>query len=118
MSYVLVVEPDAAIREFITLALTDEGYEVNAADNVTTAVELFTSRRPGAILVDIRLPVSEGQGLLRCIQRIEPGVSCIGVMSTVPNIEKILAEIDVNFCLVKPFDLGTLLACLNTCTGQ
>jgi len=57
---VLVVDDDEAIRESIEVALTDEGYEVRCAADGAAALALIEEWNPGVILLDMKMPGSDG----------------------------------------------------------
>src|SRR5262245_41236610 len=57
---VLVVDDDAAIREFLRDLLGSEGYLVDEAVNGAEAVELVRANPPAAILMDLMMPVLSG----------------------------------------------------------
>src|SRR5256885_15206223 len=50
---ILVVEDDPAIREFLEMAFTGEGFGVWLAENGAQALEIVRRRQPDLILVDV-----------------------------------------------------------------
>jgi CheY-like chemotaxis protein len=59
---VLVVDDDAAIRESLADLLGDEGYNVVTAMNGVDALQKLRARvRPCVILLDLMMPVMNGQ---------------------------------------------------------
>jgi CheY-like chemotaxis protein len=62
---VLLVEDDNDIRETLKAVLTDEGYAVGAACNGLEALEQIGSgMRPSLILLDVMMPVMDGDEFL------------------------------------------------------
>ena len=57
---ILVVDDDDTIRELISIALGDEGYEVMTAIHGREALERTVSWSPDVILLDMRMPVMDG----------------------------------------------------------
>lgn len=57
--YVLVVD-DEALCALVELALGDEGYEVAGCTDPADALRLVAERRPGLILLDLRMPAMDG----------------------------------------------------------
>jgi two-component system OmpR family response regulator len=53
---VLVVESEEPSREFLAQQLTDDGFEVFAADRARRALELAESTRLDLVLLDAVLP--------------------------------------------------------------
>ena len=63
--HVLVVDDEPDICTLIAEILSDEGYEVVAAEGAEAARELRRTRRPDAVLLDIWMPGTDGITLLR-----------------------------------------------------
>ena len=65
---ILVVEDDDKSRKLVRDLLTVKGYEIIEAETGEDGVRLASERRPGLVLMDIRLPGIDGiqaLGLLR-----------------------------------------------------
>jgi len=108
---VLVVDDDRALRELLSEALADEGYEVRRAGDGAEALEAVERERPDVVLTDAWMPGVDGAQLARQLQ--VKGVPVV-LMSAV------YAEIDlpgVPF-LAKPFDLDRLLDVVTTALGD
>jgi len=67
---ILVVDDEPTVLSFLSEALTDEGYEVEAVDNASDALERIKSQRYSLILLDIKMPGMSGSELYRRIQKI------------------------------------------------
>ncbi|HTK73874.1 MAG TPA: response regulator [Gemmataceae bacterium] len=71
---VMVVEDHAMTRTGLTLILQRHGYEVIAADNGRTALELLTAgTSPDVILLDMLMPQLDGWQLLKRLQGTSSG---------------------------------------------
>ena len=106
---VLVVDDDASIREFLDLALQDEGYEVVHAVHGAAALELVEQRQPDVILLDMRMPVMDGWAFARAYRQ-KPGPHApIIVLTAARDAAESAAQIQADDFLAKPFDLGELL---------
>jgi len=57
---ILVVEDDPEIRRIITIALTQNGMEVVAAEDGEEGLQKAVTEKPDAILLDIILPKMDG----------------------------------------------------------
>jgi DNA-binding response OmpR family regulator len=66
---ILTVEDDERIRTAVKLALEDEGWIVDEADNGEDALELFTRHPTDVVLIDIMLPGIDGFEVCRSIRR-------------------------------------------------
>ena len=64
-SYILVIDDEKDIRELVRDILTDEGYEVDVAENGERARDALRHRRPDLVLLDIWMPDIDGIALLR-----------------------------------------------------
>lgn len=66
---ILTVEDDERIRTAVKLALEDEGWIVDEADNGEDALELFARNPTDVVLIDIMLPGIDGFEVCRSIRR-------------------------------------------------
>ena len=72
---VLVVEDDADVRELAAALLRSLGYEVTAAGDGETALEILREKGcPGTLLADVDLPGMSGPELARRVLEEWPGV--------------------------------------------
>jgi DNA-binding response OmpR family regulator len=77
---VLVVVRDHGIRDAVAAALADEGYEVATTGHSAEALARLTRWRPAVLLLDLRLPATDGGASLRRYrQAAGPGVPLIGL---------------------------------------
>ena len=56
MSRVLVVDDEAGMRDFLTLFLEGEGFEVTTAADGREALRIFDERPADLVISDIRMP--------------------------------------------------------------
>ena len=66
---ILTVEDDERIRTAVKMALEDEGWEVEEADNGEDALQAFTRHPADVVLIDIMLPGIDGFDVCRAIRR-------------------------------------------------
>jgi DNA-binding response OmpR family regulator len=66
---ILTVEDDERIRTAVKLALEDEGWIVDEADNGEDALDLFARTPTDVVLIDIMLPGIDGFEVCRSIRR-------------------------------------------------
>jgi CheY-like chemotaxis protein len=108
---VLVVDDDESICEALKSSLEIFGYDVVTAHNGAEALEtLKHSTRPSVIILDMMMPVMDGEAFLRA-RRDEPLFQAIPVvvMTAFPHVK---AE-GANTLLKKPVALETLLRVLS-----
>ncbi|MGH2379304.1 MAG: response regulator [Candidatus Limnocylindria bacterium] len=105
---VLVVEDDRNIREFICEALRGEGLQVVEAGDGEEAVKCAGDRRPGAIVLDIGLPLLDGAAVADRIRDMYPDPVPVIVVTAGrhPDLSRIRASAE----FTKPFDLDDLVA--------
>ncbi|MFL5352339.1 response regulator [Archangium sp.] len=70
MSYILVVDDDASHRTLICDALEEMGYRTEQAANGREALDLLEGDIPLAVLLDLRMPVMSGWGLLDALKKM------------------------------------------------
>jgi len=61
---ILIVEDDATVRDMLSLALTQQGFRVLKSDQVGAGFQLFLSKEPDLVVLDLDLP--DGSGLDVC----------------------------------------------------
>ncbi|QRN95393.1 response regulator [Archangium violaceum] len=70
MSYILVVDDDASHRTLICDALEEMGYRTEQAANGREALDTLEGDIPQAVLLDLRMPVMSGWGLLDALKKM------------------------------------------------
>ncbi len=108
----LHVEDDALLVANVGRALRNEGFDVDAASDAAEALALVERREYPLALLDWRLPGSvDGLEFARWLRVRSPGTGIL-MLSGVASMEtrrRALEEV-CDDCLVKPCDLGELLA--------
>jgi len=59
--HILVIDDEKSLREFLTILLEQEGYEVTTADTVASGIERITGESFDLVMCDLKLP--DGSGL-------------------------------------------------------
>src|SRR5829696_4883582 len=93
MSYILVVDDDESICDVIELTLTDEGYEVVCARNGEHALCLLQERAPALVLFDLVMPDQGGEDFINACRQVPNGAAPMIVVSGMPNLDQIAAQI-------------------------
>ena len=65
---VLIVDDDDALRDNLEDILSEEGYRLFSAPNCTEALKMARASKPGAALLDLKLPDGTGTELLAQIK--------------------------------------------------
>jgi len=107
---ILVVEDDTIIREVLTAALEDEGYEVRAAVQGHDALNQLRDWPADLIILDLMLPVMDGWTFLRERRRqnIAPGTPVLVLTAARQPLEPALHEMGASLAIGKPFELDHL----------
>jgi two-component system OmpR family response regulator len=109
MSYVLVVDEDAAIRTLAKMALRDAGYPVVTAGDGLAALATIVEACPAMVVLDPRIPMLQGFEMVVWLR--EAGVTVpIVFMSRVSRPCPEAAAPAVDAYLSKPFAPDELLA--------
>ena len=74
---ILVVDDDPAIREFMEMVLTEEGYTVQTADDGLNALSHLNDDLPELIISDLYMPNMSGFEFLPIVRRHFPRVAII-----------------------------------------
>ncbi len=110
MKKILVVDDEKRIVEIIKAYLEREGYEVVAAYDGNTAIELARSQSPDLIILDLMLPQISGWDVCRILRK-DSDVPIIMVTARDEVTDKIVGlEIGADDYLSKPFDTKELVA--------
>lgn len=78
MASVLVVDDDAASREYLRTLVTHGGHEVFEAADGETALRLVDEHRPDAVITDVLMPGLDGCELARML-RSRPGTAALPI---------------------------------------
>jgi PAS domain S-box-containing protein len=112
---ILVVDDEAAIREMIRVALEAHGYRVLTARDGSEAVALYSrhQREIQVVLTDMMMPVMDGPGVVRALQKLDPQVQIITMTGIMTNAKIIgMADLEVQASLTKPVTADKLLTTL------
>ena len=69
---ILVLEPDAALRELATTIFEEEGHEVLTATTNEEALLFLNEFLPEVVVIDLKMPGLEGLDFYRQLRRIRP----------------------------------------------
>lgn len=86
---VLIVEDDSILNDAYTMILKTAGYNVKNVWDGQEALDYLKSSNPDVILLDLRMPVLDGIGVLEQYQRPEGDKPKIVVFSNFDNKDEI-----------------------------
>lgn len=117
----LVADDSLTIQKVIRLALSSEGYEIQAVSDGNDAVEQISVYRPDVILIDVSLPSMSAFEVKRAINGLEDlkDVRFILMSSAFEKVDEgQVEEVGFHGRLTKPFDPAHLRQVLVDVLGQ
>lgn len=107
---ILIVEDEETQRSLLEGLLSKEGYRASGAGDGETAVDLFTATAFEIVLLDYKLPDTDGLTLLKRFKEINPEVEVI-MITAFGSIENAVGALKAGAFeyLTKPIDLDDLL---------
>ena len=109
---VLIVDDDPNILDFLSIALDDEGFDVETTQNGAEALEWLdrhAARPPAVVILDLWMPVMDGRAFLRAYrERPGPRAAVIALTAAQYDAAK-SAGVDAEAFLPKPFSLDDLI---------
>jgi two-component system, OmpR family, response regulator MprA len=111
--YILVIEDDKHVQQFIRMALTNEGYEVAVASDGAAALETINRRAPSMILLDIWMPTMDGyEFLTQYCATAEQDIPIIVMTADYATFANQEARNTFDGVLIKPFGFDDLINCV------
>lgn len=107
---VLVVDDEAPIREFVTRALSANGYPVTAVDSAAAALAELSEKNYALLISDIVMPEMDGIALALKVTRDYPSLRIIMISGyalerqRAHNLEALIHQV-----MPKPFSLQELV---------
>ncbi len=106
---ILVVDDERPVRGPVRDRLVREGYGVMEAEDGTTCAAVLDREVPDLVLLDVRLPDTDGIRLLRGIQSRAPDLPVI-ILTTSTSVDRAVEAMKLGAFdyVVKPFNLDEL----------
>ena len=112
MKRVLVVDDGVFTLKVTVFRLSQAGFEALTAESGAQALELSRNLKPDLILLDLGLPDMDGESVCRALkadERTRP-IPVILFTASSGNIEQRTTACGAQGFLIKPYELGDLLA--------
>jgi len=108
---VLVVDDDDIFRSSLARAFADRGFQVRAASDARSALELAQEDSPEWAVVDLRMPEIGGLELVRALKKLDDTTQIV-VLTSYGSIATALEAVRLGALhyLMKPADVDDLLA--------
>jgi two-component system response regulator RegX3 len=109
MSRILVIEDEPAIRDAITYALSEEGFQVEQAGDGENGLAQALDGEPDVVILDLMLPGIPGTDVCRRI-RAQSAVPIIMVTARGAELDRVLGlEMGADDYITKPFSMAELI---------
>ena len=110
---ILVVDDEEGFRDGVADLLSMEGYAVSVARNAIEAVSVLPDFRPEVILLDLRMPLLDGEAFLRGIRGLPASQEVpVVLISAKEELPAIASRYGAAGYLSKPFEAPQLLSLL------
>jgi DNA-binding response OmpR family regulator len=108
---ILIIEDDPRMQKVLRRIFTEEGYSAAVAGDGQTGLELFSSQRPLAVVLDLILPQISGRELCRTFKSHSGEIPII-VLSAITEVadKVLLLELGADDYVTKPFSPRELTA--------
>ena len=108
---VWIIDDDRSIRWVLEKALQQSGIETDSFETGDKALAKLPSRKPDAIISDVRMPGTDGLTLLNTLHRDHPQMPCI-IMTAHSDLDSAVAAYQGGAFeyLPKPFDVDEAVA--------
>lgn len=108
---ILVVEDDPRMQRVLQRMFAAEQFEVLKAGDGETALDLFRTRKPAAVVLDLILPQISGRELCQKFKSIAPEIPVVVVSAISEIVDKVLLlELGADDYVTKPFSPRELMA--------
>jgi DNA-binding response OmpR family regulator len=115
---VLIVDDEEGFRDGLADLLLLEGYEAAVARDAVEAVRLLPEFKPEVILLDLRMPLLDGEGFMRGMTGL-PARQRVPVVlvSARDDLPAVAGRVGAAGYLQKPFEAEQLLSVLEKVLG-
>ena len=106
---ILIAEDDVQLCELVAILLEDAGYSISCARHGLEALDLLDDPPPALVLLDLRMPVMDGDTFARHLRARYGHRVPIVVMTAADHPALRAREVDAEGWLSKPFAPEELL---------
>ena len=117
MSHILVVDDDESHRTLVCDLLEEMGYKTQQARNGREALDLLEADLPQAVLLDLRMPVMSGWGLLDALKKMPRAKNVPIIIISAYGFEWEAELVGASGYVSKPVDLDKVKATVQQIVG-
>ena len=117
MAQIMVVDDDASHRTLICDLLEEMGYQTIQAGNGKEALDLLEVDVPAAVLLDLRMPVMSGWGLLDALKKMPRARNLPIIIISAYGFEWEAELVGASGYVSKPVDLDKVRATVQQIVG-
>ena len=115
---VMIVDDEEGFREGVADLLGMEGYQVSVARDAIEAIRLMPQFKPEVILLDLRMPLLDGEGFMRGMNGLPASARVpVILISAKEDLASIASRTGAAGHLSKPFETPQLLSMLDHVLG-
>ncbi len=116
---ILIAEDDLHIRHGLSDLLSQEGYEIETAENGKIALELFKKQKPQFVILDIMMPEMDGYSVCREIRAVDNDIPIIFLSAKSEEIDRVIGlELGADDYISKPFGTREVVARIRAITRR
>jgi CheY-like chemotaxis protein len=117
-SYILVVDDELVVREFLCRCLQRSGYTVKQAESANEALEMMADEPASVVLCDIRMPGQDGLWLAQRLQDHWPRTPVV-MVTAIDDVQTVRESRDIGAVdyIAKPIKPDQLLEVVRRATG-
>lgn len=116
---IMFVDDEASVRRAFARQMHRSGYDVDLAEDAEEALELARSRDYPLVVTDLRMPGTDGIGLIEQMQELSPGTTYV-VVTGAPEMLPDARVVDAPIAEVieKPWDRERLVQAISSALTQ
>ncbi len=108
---ILVVEDNKDLLNLLDINLSDQGYTVYTAENGVAALEIYQSKKPELVVLDVMLPKMDGFDVCKKIRSEDRAIPILMLTAKAEEVDKVLGlELGADDYMTKPFSIREFLA--------
>jgi DNA-binding NtrC family response regulator len=122
MKRILIVDDDATLRRLLGQTLTEQGYEIQSADNGAVALRLLREQPVDLLITDIIMPDVEGLETIVTCRKEHPALKILAISGggrlSAADYLPVARGLGATETLAKPFSVEQLLEIVQRLLGQ